>query len=184
MIVAFLQLFFSQSRIFANFSIDSRIFAMYYYIMRMYQERQPLYDKAETAARIKELIRDYHGDLDGITLNGQPVSSLSMADFFDFVKNIKYRIDPKPIEVIARPAHILKYRGLGMDCKKKAILCGAYCKCNGIKYRFIGSSRRPDKKVHHIFPQIYHSGQWVNYDATYPENEIGDSKQITHAEVL
>jgi len=152
--------------------------------MRMFKESQPLYDKSETAARIKELIRDYHSDLDIIKLDGQPISALPIADFFDFVRNIKYRIDPKPIEVIARPAHILRYKNLGMDCKKKAILCGAYCKCNGIKYRFIGSSRREDKKVHHIFPQIYHSGQWINFDATYPENEIGESKPVTHAEQL
>jgi hypothetical protein len=154
----------------------------------MIEEREPLRNKEQTAARIKDLVKEYHNDLLSVRLirNGReiPICNLALRDFFNYVKNIPYRKDKHPLEIISRPYYIMKHAGLGMDCKKKSILCGAYCEHNRIPYRFIGSSRRLDKKVHHIFPQIYYQGSWKNYDATYPYYKPFQDKMLTYAEVL
>lgn len=157
----------------------------------MYAEREPLADKSQTASRIKSLVKRYYTDLDsavvsGISLSGDsvPLSSLPLSDYFNFVRKIPYRRDVKPIEVIARPKHILTYRNLGMDCKKKAILMGSYFQSHGIPYRFIGSSQREDRKVHHIFPQIKQNGKWLNADATYSDYRLYEPKRLTYCEVL
>jgi len=156
----------------------------------MYETREPLADKYQTASRIKSLVNTYYKDLDGVLVSGisssspVPLSSLPLDQYYSFVRRIPYRRDTKPIEVIARPYHILKYRDLGMDCKKKAILMGAYFKKHNIPFRFIGSSNRADKKVHHIFPQIKKDGRWQNADATYNDYRLFQPKTTTHAEVL
>jgi hypothetical protein len=156
----------------------------------MIENKEPLRDKYQTANRIKSLVRDYANDLKAVSVvNGKGqkrLCDLSLADFFNYVKNIPYRKDPSPLEIISRPYHILQHQNLGMDCKKKSILMGAYCKLNGIPFRFIASSKRKDKKVHHIFPQIYDesAGQWRNIDATYPEYRPFEKKILTYAEVL
>lgn len=150
----------------------------------MIETREPLAAKEQTAARIKDLIDKYYTDLDICFLSGVPLSELSLPQYFNFVKNIPYRRDKQPIEIIARPYHCIKYRDLGLDCKKKSILMGAFAKVNRIPYRFIGSSRRPDKKVHHIFPQVKIEGVWRNIDATYPQNKIFEQKTCTYSEEL
>jgi hypothetical protein len=154
----------------------------------MLEMREPLYDKNQTGNRIKELCRRFYSDLSSIYLekNGQqiPLSSLTLKEFFNFVRNIPYRQDKKPIEIVARPYHILRHKSLGMDCKKKSVLLGAFCEYQGIPYRFIASSRRADKQVHHVFPQAQVNGRFVNVDATYPEYSYGQKKNVTYAEVL
>lgn len=141
-----------------------------------------------------DLIERFSGDLDIVKVSRRgravPLSSLDLPSYYNLVRSIPYRRDREPVEVVSRPYHIFRHRSLGMDCKKKAILLGAYCKRNGIPYRLVASSRRPDKRMHHVFPQgmIQLSGntspQWVNLDATYPNYRLGMQKQATAAEVL
>lgn len=154
----------------------------------MLMEKTPLNDKAQTARKIKELVNKFHTDLDSIFVvvrgNNTKITDLSLSDFFDLVKNIKYRRDPRPVEVVARPYYLFKYRHLGLDCKKKTILCAAYFKYRGLPFRFIGSSDRPDKKIHHIFPQVKIDNEYLNFDATYSNYKIFEPKQVTNAEVL
>jgi hypothetical protein len=154
----------------------------------MYELREPLTDKQQTATRIRQLISRYASDLDNIFIerNGKkiPLSSLSLKEYFSFVAAIPYRKDKAPIEVVARPHHIIKHRKLGMDCKKKTVLMGSFCELKGLPYRFIASSRRADKRVHHIFPQVKLHGEFRNIDATYPENKIFDQKECTYAETI
>lgn len=153
---------------------------------------EPLTDKDETAARIKYLVNRFHGDLDKIYIpyNGSPIrsSELPLEAYYDFVRLIPYRRDPTrpyPREVVSRPYYLLKHNHVGLDCKKKAILIGSYLHYNDIPYRFIASSQRRDKKVHHIFPQAKIGGTWRNIDATYPEFTLFDSKNdVTYSEVL
>ena len=154
----------------------------------MNQLTEPLFDKAQTAQRIKAIVDEYAGDLEKclIVRNGRnvPLSALPLKEFFDFVREIPYRRDKKPIEIVSRPYYIVKHLSLGYDCKKKAVLMASYCKLNSIPFRFIGSSQRKDGKIHHIFVQGLFNGQWLNLDATYPDYKLFESKEITNAEVL
>jgi hypothetical protein len=154
----------------------------------MYESKEPLRNKYQTARVIKDLVNDYKNDLRAVkVLKGHreiPINDLSLKDYFNYVKNIPYRQDRNPLEIVVRPYYILKHQNLGMDCKKKAILIGSYCKLNNIPFRFIGSSKRSDKKVHHIFPQILLNGEWKNFDATYDYYKPFERKNLTYAEVL
>lgn len=146
--------------------------------------REPLFDKQQTSDKIKYLIKRFNGDLKSVYFQGTPVDTLPLDEYFDLVKNIRYRKDRKPIEVISRPIHIFKYRDLGMDCKKKTVLMGSWCEINGKRFRLIGSSQRSDGELHHIFPQVFYNGAWRNIDATYPYNRIFEQKQVTGWEIL
>jgi len=161
--------------------------------MSFTEHAEPLEDRHQTAKAIKALVSDFQKDLDEILLedsqgNQRPLSSLTLREFFDFVKKIPYRKDIKPIEIIGRPLWIMEQVSAkvvpGIDCKKKSVLMGAFFERTGRQYRFIGSSCRPDKQIHHIFPQVYLRGVWVNADATYPRNVFGERKQVTASEVL
>jgi hypothetical protein len=108
----------------------------------MYQIREPLTDRDQTAKRIKLLVERFHGDLDNVFIplrNGgiRKMSDMTLQDFFNFVRRIPYRRDttnPHPKEIISRPHYIVKHRNLGMDCKKKAILLGSFLRCQGIAF--------------------------------------------------
>lgn len=150
---------------------------------------EPLRNKEQTGRRMKLLIGRFARDLDCVVVRrgrrSIPLSDLSAMAVHSLVKNIPYKKDTAPIEVVARPARLLNgefYTGL--DCKKKSIVLGAWAVRNHIPYRLIASSRRPDKKYHHVFPQIRLNGSWVNFDATYKNMRIGANKRGTAFEVL
>ena len=148
---------------------------------------EPLSSKDQTGRRMYAIVDQFHGDLRTATTDaGTPMSRLSMPAFFNFVKDIPYRRDEKPVEVLARPAHILKFARLGMDCKKKNSLMAAWCRAQNppVPYRFIASSSRDDKRVHHVFCQAMIDGKWTTMDPTYAWYKPGEVKEVTHAEVL
>lgn len=150
--------------------------------------RQRLKSKNQTGREMYRLVDRTAGDLKKIMCgdNGNKTTAAKMplVNYFNFVKNIPYRRDPKPREIIARPIHIARFSNLGADCKKKAIMMAAWAKSNKIPFRFVASSRRPDKRVHHVFTQARIAGQWVNLDATYPKNKIAMPRNDTKREVL
>lgn len=155
----------------------------------MVQKKVNLDDKSQTAMEIKNLVKHFKGDLkyfyvQGGSGNYKRLSDISLKSFFSFVKRLPYRRDTAPVEVVARPLYILKNYKLGIDCKKKTILVTSYLDLNNIPYRFIGSSRRVDKKIHHIFPQALIDNQWKNVDATYDDYELFEPKYVTSYEVL
>jgi len=147
-----------------------------------------LRDKKQTVDEIKRIAGKYTGDLNNFSVNYKnnilPLSRLSKDQFFEFVKKIRYRKDKSPIEIVVRPKHLLKNVSLGADCKKKSTLCATYFEANKIPYRLIGSSKRPDKKIHHIFPQIKNGNTWKNFDATYSHYKMGEPKIVTKIEIL
>jgi hypothetical protein len=160
---------------------------------KMYRTTQIITDKDETAALIAQLVVQFSDDLQKVFIRNpggdvQAAADFDIRDYFSLVSKIPYRRDPtkpKPREIIARPYYLLKYRRIGLDCKKKSILCGAWCRENRYPYRFIGSSQRKDKKIHHIFPQIFYNNKWENIDATYPEYQLFQPKtDLTKVEVL
>jgi len=134
------------------------------------------------------LINQYYNDIQNIIVeqNGKktPLSELPINKAFDYIKNIPYRQDSRPFEIVARPEISARNQKNGIDCKKKAILMAAYLKSRGIPYRLIASSRKPSGKIHHVFPQMQVGNQWFNLDATYSHYRPGQPKTVTRAEVL
>lgn len=157
----------------------------------MQYNREPLINRLQTARKIKHLCETFYLDLQlcFIMKNGKQVSldKLTLHEYFDFIKNIKYRRDPKPFEIVARPYYLIKHRKLGLDCKKKGVLMCSYLRMKNYKYRAIGASSRPDGKVHHIYFELFHPIKkiWLSTDATYPQYKLFEKKtnETTH-EVL
>ena len=147
-----------------------------------------LSSKDQTGKGMHYLINRYCHDLDKVYVKKEgkitPVGDLTLREYFNIVRNIPYRKDQKPIEVVSRPRHIFKHRNLGMDCKKKAVLIGAYFRKNNIPFRLAASSKKINKRIHHVFPQAYLNGDWYNVDATYPHYKLFAPKQVTNFEVL
>lgn len=156
----------------------------------MPQINEPLRDKKQTVKRIFQLAETFKNDLDNIYIqkNGQTVavSDLEFEEFYNFVKSLPYERDIAPIEVTARPKIIIEriLEGRGRDCKKAAILLGAYFNKRGISWRLATVSTRNDLQIHHIFPQVDISlnGEFLNVDATYSNMKLFQEKKVTNAE--
>lgn len=150
--------------------------------------QQVLTDKNQTAKEMKRLITAFADDLDKLFIDYQgktvSLSNLPLERFHKFVREIPYKIDLKPVEVLMRPYYAVKYRHEGIDCKKKAILIASWAQRNGVEWRLIASSKRPDKRKHHVFPQLRLSGNWINADATYRQYRLGEKKSVTSSEVI
>jgi hypothetical protein len=147
-----------------------------------------LNSKDQTGKEMHRLINRYCGDLDHVKVLRKgmtvPFSSLPLNEAYDFVRKIPYRKDNKPVEVVARPAEIIRQKDKGMDCKKKAIVLSSYLRRRGLPYRLVASSRLPNKRIHHVFTQMGFAGEWLNFDATYPHYKPFEPKRITNMEVL
>lgn len=151
---------------------------------------QPLIDRHQTGREMRALVGRYKKDLHRVTVRrgwrNVPVSELSMSEIHKYVRDIPYRADTRPVEVVARPARILNGYDFprGVDCKKKAVILAAWAACRGLPWRFVAMSSRPDKKFHHVFPQIFFQGIWVNMDATYKNMRPGADKRGTAFDVI
>lgn len=149
---------------------------------------EELTSKDQTGKEMHRMINAYSNDIKQVMVsNGEktlPMSDLSINEAFDLIKNLPYKVDTAPIEVVSRPSILIENSSNGLDCKKKSILMCSYLKENGIPYRLIASSQRPDGSIHHVFPQMYYDGKWCNMDATYSDNKIFDKKLVTNSEVL
>lgn len=144
---------------------------------------EPLKNAKQTASKIAFLIRKYSPDLSYISLKTpdgrKKLNDMTLSGFFNVVKDIPYKIDEKPVELVGRPYRLLTERLGGLDCKKKTVLMAAYCKENGIPFQLVGSSNRPDKRIHHIFPRALIRKKWRVIDATYPHNKLFGNRTHT-----
>lgn len=123
------------------------------------------------------MVEDYHGDI-GAWAN-RPLT-----EYFGMVKRLPYQRDKRGEETVARPSLLFK-EFPALDCKKKGILIAAWLRSQGIPYRFIACSERPDGKIHHVFCQGVLDGKWRNLDATYSKYRMFQKKPLlTKAEVL
>ena len=130
---------------------------------------------------------NYSGDLGGFR-------ALPFPAWYDRVKSIPYRSDDelfpdepgRVVEVVARPEILLSRRMFpALDCKKKAILCGAWAAANNRPFAFLAVSEMPSREIHHVFPVIDFDGRgFQSTDATFPQFSIGDHFPITYAEEL
>lgn len=110
----------------------------------------------------------------------------TLSEFYNFVRSIPYKQDHFYAEVVSRPKYALDRKKFpGIDCKKKAVLIGAWLNAHGIPWRAVAVSEKPDKKIHHVFVQAKIKGKYRNIDATYPEYNLFDPKpEVTAAEEL
>ena len=158
----------------------------------MVELHEDLYNKRQTTARIFQLARKFSGDLDNVytMINGGtvPLSALTLIEYFDLVKNIPYKRDIAPVEIVSRPVIIFEnyLLGIGRDCKKAAVLIGSYLEKKRFLWRLAVISTRPDKKIHHVFPQadIHANGNYLNLDATYSSMKPFQKKQATAIEYI
>lgn len=141
----------------------------------------PLSSKEQTVKEIKNAVNSFHSDL----LKFPHLVKMSIAEYYNFVKNIPYVQDVKDTEIVSRPLYLLTvFKAL--DCKKKSILFASYMllKFGRGSYRFVLSSNRPDGSIGHIFTQIKNGDKWTNADATYSRNRIGQKKRVTNFEIV
>ncbi len=139
--------------------------------------------KELTGHEMHQMVQSYWTDL-------APYVCWPFSSWFDFVRLIPYESDEnrfpgRVIELVPRPAYLMD-RNLfpRIDCKKKAILICAWAYGVGYPYRFIAVSQKPDKSIHHVFPQINFGDGWINADATFPEFHVGQAQPITFAAEL
>ena len=145
-----------------------------------------LYSKDETGAEMYRIVDEYADDLENILIitagKKIPFDELELLEAFDVIRNIPYKQDKAPVEILARPLYI--NNDTGADCKKKSILMASYLRLNRYPYRFVAVSSMPDRKVHHVFTQALINGQWRNLDPTYQNAVPFDHKKVTRFEVL
>lgn len=123
------------------------------------------------------LVRSFASDLGSL-------ANMPLPQFFDVIRKLPYIRDKRGQEVVARPALILK-EFPAIDCKKKAILIASYLQLHGIPFRFVASSIRKDRRIHHVFTQAEISGEWRNVDPTYRHYRLFEPKRgITKIEIL
>ncbi len=144
---------------------------------------EPLQGKELTGERMYAFVDRYFTDL-GAWLRR------SFMDWYNYVKSIPYisdveRFPDRILEIVPRPKYLLD-RSIfpKIDCKKKSILIGAWAKGNGIPFRFVAVSERPDHEVTHVFPQVDLGKGWENADATLPEYHFGQGFNVTFATEL
>lgn len=150
--------------------------------------KQVLKSKEQTGSMMYKLCSQYFKDLENIALQTKnkktptDLCNLSLPEYYNYVRQIPYKMDVKPIEVIGRPEKLVQLPAL--DCKKKAVLIGSYCTYHNIPFRFIACSSRADKNIHHVYPEVFLNDNWKTFDATYNNYYIGMRKRYTKKEVL
>lgn len=147
-----------------------------------------LFNKDQTGRDMYRLINTYSSDLDNVKVwragTLMPFSKIPLNEAYEYIRRIPYKRDIKPVEVLMRPSEIFRNKDSGIDCKKKSILLSSYLRNRGIPYRLVASSRLKNKRVHHVFPQIFVLCRWLNFDATYPHYMPFEPKAVTKVEVL
>ena len=131
-------------------------------------ESRPLESVEQTAAQMVRLVKQYAADL------GEK-SSWPLPRFFRFVADLEYRADPKGHESLSRPALAMQESWPWRDCDDKAIMIASWCWLNKIPFKFMASSKRPDKTLHHTWVMCEMFGKQLPLDATYPKNYVGYS---------
>ena len=131
-------------------------------------ESRPLESVEQTAAQMVRMVRQYATDL------GEK-ASWPLPKFFRFVADLEYRADPKGHESLSRPALAMGESWPWRDCDDKAIMIGSWCWINKIPFKFVASSKRPDKTLHHTWVMAEMFGKQLPLDATYPKNYVGYS---------
>lgn len=149
-------------------------------------ENEKLTHYRQTGNKMKEVINKFSSDIGDL-------KNLDLDEYYDLVRKIPYTYDQakwdlngEDVELLVRPKIILeKFKNIGIDCKKKAILIGSWFKEHNLLNRLVCVSEMTNKEPHHVFNQLMLNGNWVNVDATYPHYKLfSPKKNITYMEVL
>lgn len=119
-----------------------------------------LYSANQTGDQMARLVCFYWSDLG-------PWLDRPFIDFYDYVCKLPYVEDPPGIETVSRPGYTIQPAYTPRDCDDKAVLIAAWLHGNGRKCRFVASSTKPNRQLHHVFVQ---TDDGTLIDATYPQN--------------
>ena len=114
----------------------------------------------QTGAAMRRLACNYCADL-GRWL------AVPFVVYYRHVCELPYIPDPPEVETVSRPLYTLNARYSPRDCDDKSVLLAAWLHAHNEKCRFVATSTRPDKVLHHVFVQL-ENGLFV--DATYKKN--------------
>ena len=116
----------------------------------------------QTGAKMRRLVCDYWADLG-------PWLDLPFLDFYRYVCDLPYIADPLTIEFVSRAKFTLNpFFNVARDCDDKAVLLASWWHGHDEGKRFVASSTKPDKKLHHVFVQLENG---IFLDATYKKNK-------------
>jgi transglutaminase-like putative cysteine protease len=140
---------------------------------------RPLKNVKYTGQLMRELAIKYQNDV-------SMYAHLSFMEFYDKIKNIPYKEDPKKQEFLQRPYYTLMQRGKGGDCDDKSICIGAYCAIAKIPFRFVAVGKKSNGRLHHVITEVLIDNsrnnksewRWVHIDPTYAFNVIGQQLYI------
>lgn len=121
---------------------------------------RPLDSVFSTGAEMRRLVVTYCLDLG-------PWLAVPFPVFYRHVCRLPYIPDPENVETVSRPAFTLRPDYGPRDCDDKAVLCASWLHAHGVPVRFIATSTKKDRQLHHVFCQI--PGLLV--DATYKKHE-------------
>lgn len=138
-----------------------------------------LKDVFQTGREMARLVCNYWTDLG-------PWLGVSFSEYYIHVCQLPYIEDPEDVETVSRPAFTLQRDYMPRDCDDKAVLMACWCHGHGLKCRFVASSTRPDKVLHHVFLEAEGLGF---VDATFDKyaHTLGNYDYfpaITHLEAL
>jgi hypothetical protein len=140
------------------------------------QTTQPLQSYKETVANCFDLARLYWKDLLLFNANGIPLKDLSIREFYEYVKSLKYVKDPVNKEHVSRPRILLERANTNhpFDCDDRSILSLSFFHLQNNLYgkdyktRLTVTGRYSNPK--HIYAEYFEDGIWKPYDCTYPHN--------------
>ncbi|MBO4708038.1 MAG: hypothetical protein J5594_05750 [Elusimicrobiaceae bacterium] len=116
----------------------------------------------ETGAQMRRLVENYYTDL-GAWLD------VPFLIYYRFVCDLPYIKDPDDIEFISRARLTLNpFFNIARDCDDKSVLLACWWHGHGDGKRFVASSTKPNKSLHHVFMQLENG---IFCDATYPKNK-------------
>lgn len=138
---------------------------------------QPLTSAHQTASEMVRMVKTYSKDI------GKK-ARWPLVRFYNHVRALPFRADPKGAETVSRPAFTLKKDYPWRDCDDKAVLLGSWCYENRVPFRFRASSKHPNGHLHHVYTICRLNGMEIALDATYPRNQFGVEEDYTRIENL
>ena len=139
-----------------------------------------LTDPKQTAKEMVRLCTVYAGDLGNL-------ARLPLPRYFDLVRKLPYKADPKNAETLSRPKFLLEKDYSFRDCDDKAILMGSWLYLNKIPFGFYASSVKPNRQLHHVWTVARLNGRDIVLDPTYRHHKFGElpkRDQITRIQKL
>lgn len=123
-------------------------------------QKKNLFDVHQTADEMRRLSTCYCMDLG-------PWLKVPFLAYYRHVCELPYIADPQNVETVSRPLYTLNEAYGPRDCDDKSVLVAAWMYAHGEPVRFVATSTRPDKMLHHVFCQLQNG---LFLDATYPYN--------------